>query len=98
MLFRSSQAVSQPAPANVAAVTAWTQRKIIFQGAPLSEVVDEFNRYNTRRLVIGDQEVKSIKISGVFSSSDPDSLLRFLRELPNIKIHETDHEILISRK
>jgi ferric-dicitrate binding protein FerR (iron transport regulator) len=94
----TSQAVSQPAPANVATVTAWTQRKIAFQGAPLSDVVDEFNRYNTRRLVISDQDLKSIKISGVFSSSDPDSLLRFLRELPNIKIHETDQEILILRK
>ena len=94
----TSQAVSQPAPADVAVVTAWTQRKIAFQGAPLSEVVDEFNRYNTRRLVVSDPDLKSIKISGVFSSADPDSLLRFLRDLPNIKIHETDQQILISRK
>lgn len=94
----TSRAVSQPAPANVAAVTAWTQRKIAFQGAPLSDVVDEFNRYNTRRLAISDQDLKSIRISGVFSSTDPDSLLRFLRDLPNITIHETDQEIFISKR
>jgi transmembrane sensor len=94
----TAQAVSQPEPANLAVATAWTQRKIAFQGAPLSEVVEEFNRYNTRPLVVADPDLKSTKISGVFSSTDPDSLLRFLRSLPNISIQETSHEIRISRK
>jgi len=55
--------------------------------------VEEFNRYNTRQLVIVGPDLKTTKISGVFSSSDPDSLLRFLRELPNISVEETGGNI-----
>ncbi len=40
-------AVEQPTHADIAAATSWTQRRLIFDSAPLSEVVDEFNRYNT---------------------------------------------------
>ena len=91
---------SVPAPheADVSLATAWTQRKIALRAAPLSEVVEEFNRYNTRQLVIVDPDLKAIKISGVFSSTDPDSLLRFLRALPNISVADTGGEIQIARK
>jgi len=92
------QAVSQPQAADLSIATAWTQRKIAFKGAPLSEVVEEFNRYNTRQLVIVDPDLKTTKISGVFSSTEPDSLARFLRELLDISIHETGSEIRITRK
>jgi len=91
-------ATSQPKPADIAVATAWTQGKITFRATPLSDVVEEFNRYNTRQLVIADPTLKDTKISGVFSSTDPDSLLRFLRELPNIDVQEAHNEIRISRK
>jgi transmembrane sensor len=91
-------AVSPPGRADLAIASAWTQGKIAFQGAPLSEVAAEFNRYNTRQLVIVDSALKAVKISGVFSSTDPDSLLRFLRDLPGIHVMEMSDEIRISRK
>ncbi len=92
------ESISQPRAADLTLATAWTQRKIAFRGATLLEVVEEFNRYNTRRLVIADPTLMHARISGVFSSSDPDPLLRFLRELPSISIEETGSEIRISRK
>jgi transmembrane sensor len=91
------KSVSPPHEADLSLATAWTQRKIAFKATPLSEVVEEFNRYNTRQLVIGDPGLKTTKISGVFSSTDPDSLLRFLRELPNISVEETGGDIRIVR-
>ena len=92
------KSVSPPHEADLSLATAWTQRKIAFKATPLSDVVEEFNRYNTRQLVIVDPDLKTTKISGVFSSTDPDSLLRFLRELPNISVQTTGSEILIARK
>ena len=58
--------------ADIAVATAWTQGKITFRATPLSDVVEEFNRYNTRQLVIADPTLKDTKISGVFSSTDAD--------------------------
>ncbi|MBS0420302.1 MAG: FecR domain-containing protein [Proteobacteria bacterium] len=84
---------SPPKHADVAVATAWVQKRLIFEGTPLAEVADEYNRYNTRRLVIVGAELRSIGISGIYSSTDPDSLLGFLRAQPNIVLTESDHEI-----
>jgi len=74
----TAQAMTAPKPADTAAATAWTQKQMVFASTPLSEVVAEFNRYNTRQLVISDPGIASTRISGVFSSTDPASLLRGL--------------------
>jgi transmembrane sensor len=82
---------------NVAAATAWTERRIVFESATLSEVAEEFNRYNERQLVIEDPGLYDFHISGVFSSTDPDSLIRFLRERPGVKVTETDSQVRVAR-
>jgi transmembrane sensor len=82
--------------ADVAAATAWTQKQIIFRSTPLSEVVSEFNRYNARQLVITDPDIGGTRISGVFSSTDPGSLLRGLTVLGSFRIHSLSDRIEIS--
>lgn len=83
--------------ADVASATAWTQRELIFHSASLTEVADEFNRYNSRQLVIADPSLETFHISGVFSSSDLSSLVRFLRERPELRIVESRDEIRIEK-
>lgn len=92
----SSKVALKPIRTDVAAATAWVQKRLIFEETPLSKVVEEFNRYNTRRLVIVDPQLQLVEISGVYSASDPDSLLGFLRSLPDIALRETDNEIQIT--
>jgi transmembrane sensor len=83
--------------ANVAGATAWTQRQLVFESASLAEVAEEFNRYNGHPLVIEDPSLDTFHISGVFSSTDPASLLRFLRTRPGLRIVETASEVRIER-
>lgn len=92
----SSTAAGLAQAADIAAATAWTQRRLIFARTPLSEVVEEFNRYNTTPLVITDPSIASTEISGTFSSSDPAVLLRFLREVGAYTVRETDSATQIS--
>jgi transmembrane sensor len=82
---------------NVASATAWTQRQLVFESASLSDVAEEFNRYNGRQLVIQDPKLYDFHISGVFSSTDPASLIRFLRQRPGVKVIETASEIRVAR-
>jgi len=82
---------------NIPGATAWTQRKFVFDATPLSEVAEEFNRYNQRRLVIRDPGLRDFQIDGVFSSSGP-SLIRFLQERPEMHVSETDQEIVVTRR
>lgn len=90
-------AAGTPTPelADITAATAWMQRKLIFDGSKLSEVADEFNRYNRRQLVIEGDTLPDFHVSGVYSSTDPASLLRFLREQPGVKVTESESEIRI---
>ena len=88
-----------PRHADLSATTAWMQqRRMIFDATKLSDVVQEFNLYNHRQLVIDGSELSDFRVSGVYSSTDPASLLRFLREQPGIRITETDAEVRIARQ
>ncbi|HEX7011655.1 MAG TPA: FecR domain-containing protein [Steroidobacteraceae bacterium] len=64
--------------ANPAAVTSWRSGRLIFDGAPLSDVVAEFNRYNEVQLVLVGTELSDERISGVFDADQPLALARFL--------------------
>jgi transmembrane sensor len=97
-LTLSRASVQLPVNADVAGATAWTQRQIVFNSTPLSDVVDEFNRYNTRPLVITDPTIASTRISGEFASSNPDSLLKGLEGLNRFIVRELPDRIEISAR
>lgn len=80
---------------DIAAATAWRQRQLIFSATPLTEVAEEFNRYNSRQLVVLSPSLASFNVSAVFSATDQASLLRFLRAQPNIRLEESDREVRI---
>jgi transmembrane sensor len=82
---------------NIAGATAWTQRQLVFESASLADVADEFNRYNVRQLVVGERRLETFHVSGVFSSTDPASLIRFLRARPELRIIETESQIRIEK-
>lgn len=91
----SPQPVKHP---DVTRTIAWTQRQLVFEAATLSEVAEEFNRYNQRQLIVQDPQLYDFHISGVFASSDPDALLQFLRERAGVQIVETEGALYLSKK
>jgi transmembrane sensor len=93
----SPASTPRPVRTDVANATAWTQHQLAFESTPLKDVAQEFNRYNARQLVVDDTDLKEFHVTGVFSSTDPASLLRFLRAQRGIRVEETDKSIRISR-
>lgn len=81
---------------NVFAATAWTEGKLMFDSAPLREVVTEFNRVGSRRLTIQDASLLDLHVSGVFTAADSSQLVDFLRERFGVIVTETDKEVRIS--
>jgi transmembrane sensor len=90
--------VTKPTRADTVAATAWVQKRLIFEEMPLSEVAEEFNRYNRRPLAIDDPELQVLKISGVYSSTDPASLINFLRNQNSIRVIETETQVRVVRR
>ena len=79
----------QPKRTDVAAATAWRQRQLVFAASPLSEVVEAYNRYHRKRLVLSDEAPADFHVSGVFSANDSASLIDFLRAQPHLEVRET---------
>lgn len=72
--------------ASLEPVTAWTARRLVFDSTPLSHIVQQFNRYNHKRLVLDDASLASLELSGVFDSNDPESLVLFLQRITDVEI------------
>ncbi len=88
----------QPVQTNVTDAIAWTHHQLIFASTALRDVVQEFNRYNDRPIVIASPSLDTFRIDGVFSSTDPESLIAFLQQYPGIKVIATGGEVVISRQ
>jgi transmembrane sensor len=90
--------VTKPTRTDPVVATAWVQKRLIFEETPLGDVAEEFNRYNRRPLTIDDRELQKIKISGVYSSTDPASLINFLRSQSTIHVVETENQVRVIRR
>jgi len=90
--------VSKPMRTDTSIATAWVQKRLIFEETPLSDVAEEFNRYNRRPLTIDDSELEKLRISGVYSSTDPASLINFLRSQNSIQVVETEKQVRVLRR
>ena len=101
-LAAGGQAIVKPGagvetgPVNVGAAIAWTRRELVFEFTPLEEAAEEFNRYNARKLVIEGEPLRAFKVSAIFRSTDPRSLVRFMQAIPGVQVRESDDEIVIT--
>ena len=71
-----------------AAAIAWTRRQLMFEHRPLSEVAEEFNRYNVDQIEIDSVELQRQEVTGVFEANEPASLILFLSKIPGVEIRE----------
>lgn len=56
--------------ADVARVVAWERGQLDFDDETLGDVVARVNRYTTRRIVVRDAEIASLRVSGVVDTTD----------------------------
>jgi transmembrane sensor len=76
---------------------SWRSGYLVFRDMTLGDAVAEFNRYNTRKIVIEDPAVAAIRIGGHFRSTNVDALVRLLEQgFPIRASREHDQIILTS--
>ncbi len=92
----SPQGISSPSPFDHTAITAWLRNQLVFYDTPLAEVVDTLNRHRHGRIFITNQKLKALKVSGVFSTDEPDTALDvMINTLPVHLLRLTDYLVLI---
>jgi transmembrane sensor len=78
--------------------TAWLHRQISFDHEPLERVAAEFNRYAPKPIEITAPALRTLEVSGVFSTDDPEEFLAFLRSLEGVRVEVTATRIRVSQK
>jgi transmembrane sensor len=72
-------------PSEMSRRLAWTQGQVILAGETLRDAVAEFNRYNRRQLVIGDDSIANLPTGGIFYTTEIDTFALSLNKLFGIR-------------
>lgn len=83
--------------ADLGRIDAWRTRHLEFSNTPLSEAVEEFNRYSTTQVVIGSPDLASVRVSGVFRIGNVNGFLYALHEVLGVEAHEATNETVLVR-
>ncbi len=64
--------------AEVEQLLSWRSGYLVFDRTPLAEAVAEFNRYNSRQIVIDDPRVAAVPVGGQFRATNVDAFVRLI--------------------
>lgn len=98
IVLGGSDSTGQKVKSNLTKRLSWRERKLIFSGESLQEVVTEFNRYNTTQLTIEGQDTAELSISGVFTTTNPKNLLEFLENSGDLQVTRVNADKIVIRQ
>lgn len=78
--------------------TAWRSGNVVFDDETLAAAVAEYNRYLSRKIVVADPVLASMRVGGRFSTSDPSAFLHAVSVALNAEIRSDAGSIQIVRK
>lgn len=78
-------------------LTGWRNDELVLNGQVLSEVVEEYNRYLDKKIIIANPELGAISLGGRFANHDPSKLLAGLEASFGIHVAHESHSIILSR-
>jgi transmembrane sensor len=83
-------------PSAIDQKTAWRNQTIELNGDSVAQAVEEFNRYRTRPIIIGDQRVGSLRVGGRFPVHGADQFIEALEAgLPVHALRDADGGVLL---
>jgi len=92
----STGKISVPMPVKVTEMSTWRQRLLVFRDRPLSEIVEEFQRYNAKpRLIVEGDELRNRLLNGVFDADEPETLVAVLASDDSIAVERRGTDFVI---
>ena len=97
ILGTPEEEITEVSPEEIEVKLSWRQGNLIFRGESLEDAVAEIGRYTTVEFVILDDDLRKVRIAGLFKAGDVDGLLATLRENFNISYQHTgDGKIVLT--
>ena len=88
-----------PHPADMRIAGAWRHDRLVFQDAPLGEVVADLERSRGGRIVLTDSRLRALPVTAVFDARQADVALTTIAGILPITLHRvTDWLIVLSPK
>ena len=76
---------------------SWRHGTLVFKYRTLADVASEFNRYNSKKIIIADAAVGNLMIFGTFRTQDVDRFTRVTQKALGLNVKDEGDQILISR-
>jgi transmembrane sensor len=93
---RSDVLVQKRSDTEIDRTLTWRTGILTFRDTPLADAVAEFNRYNTRQIVIDDPKLGFVKIGGIFRATDLDPFVHLLEEGFHIRSTVEEERIVLA--
>lgn len=87
MLGTRNEQITQVSPDDIAVRLSWRSGNLIFRGESLEEAVKEVGRYTSVEFVFMSEDLKKMRVAGLFKAGDVEGLLATLRENFDIVSH-----------
>jgi transmembrane sensor len=78
-------AIGRLDPTDIDHRLAWTRGQIWLNEAALAEAIAEFNRYNSRKFVLADPALATLRVGGSFAATDPKAFIAALERVFGIQ-------------
>jgi transmembrane sensor len=96
--YSATGVLTEAAPADLSAATAWREGKLIFRATPLPEILAELGRYHPVVFRLADPALERLSLSGVFKVDDLPLFLATLEAVLPVKIGRAeDGSIAVER-
>ena len=93
----ASLSVTHKTPQALADELAWRRGMLVFRRTKLADVVRQFNRYNTTKLVIADPSIADEPFTADLKTDDYEDFLNLAQSVLNLRVEREGNDILISR-
>jgi transmembrane sensor len=74
---------------------SWRAGLIVFRDTPLVDAVAQFNRYNTRKIVVADPRIAQLGVGGVFRATDQQVFLKLLETGFPVRAEQNGDRVLL---
>lgn len=97
VLQSSGSQVSVSHVPDLRSMTSWTNGVMLFANTPLSEAIEELNRYSAKPIVLANPRLGAIKVSGTFRAGQSRQFLEAMELAFPVRVSgESDTQITLS--
>ena len=76
-------------------LNSWRTPRLEFSSVPLRDVVAQMNQHNSRKLILGDDAVGMIRVSGILSADKVDTLAEMLETEFHVRVERHPEKIVL---